>query len=65
MAVKLWKAATSNAFQTTLNGSVASGDTSIVLTSATGLQAPGVLVIDRVDGNGTATSTIREYISFT
>ena len=35
------------------------------MTAVTGLQAPGVLVIDRVDGNGTATNTLREYISFT
>jgi len=65
MSAKLWKASTSNAFQTTLNGNVLSGDSSITLTSVTGLQAPGVLVIDRVDANGTATNSLREYISFT
>lgn len=65
MAVKLWKASTSNAFSTTLNGNVTNVDTSITLTTTTGLQAPGVLVIDRVNTLGTATPTIREYISFT
>lgn len=65
MAAKLWKSSTSNAFQTTLNGNVLSGDNTITLTSVTGLQAPGVLVIDRVDGDGTATNSLREYISFT
>lgn len=65
MSANLWKASTSNAFSTTLNGSITSSDTSIVLTSASGLQAPGVIVVDRVDSNGVATSTTREYISYT
>lgn len=65
MAANLWKAATSNAFNTTLNGSVSAGDTSITLTSASGLQAPGVVVIDRINTSGVATPTSREYISFT
>ncbi len=65
MSVNLWKASTINAFSTTLNGSIAAGDTSITLTSVTGLQAPGILCIDRVDTNNTNTPTSREYISFT
>ena len=65
MAAKLWKVGTSNAFSTTANGSIGAGDTSITLTTATGLQAPGVVVIDRVDANGTATPNAREYVSFT
>lgn len=65
MSAKLWKTSTSNAFSTTLNGTVNQGDTSITLTAVTGLQAPGVLCIDRVDSNGNATPTLREYISFT
>lgn len=65
MSVKLWKSGTANAFSTTLNGSIAAGDTSITLTSASGLQAPGVLVIDRVNSVGTSTPTTREFISFT
>lgn len=65
MAARLIKTNTSNAFSTSLNGSVASGDTSILLTSTAGLVAPGVLCIDRIDSNGTATPVIREYVSFT
>lgn len=65
MAAAIWKAATSNAFSTTLNGSISSSDATITLTSVTGLQFPGVLVLDRQDGNGTNTPLIREYISYT
>jgi len=65
MANKLWKAATTNAFSTTLDGSITDSSSSIVLTSTTGLQAPGVLVIDRQDGNGENTTAIREYVTFT
>lgn len=65
MSARLVKSSTSNAFQTTLNGSIVAGDTSITLTTVSGLQAPGVLVIDRVDGNSNNTPTVREYISFT
>jgi len=56
---------TSNAFSTTLNGSIGSGDTTITLNSTTGLQTPGVLTIDRQDGSGNNTPTLREYITFT
>lgn len=65
MSANLWKAGTSNAFSTTLNGSITSGDASITLTSVTGLQYPGIIVVDRVDSNNVATPTAREYISFT
>lgn len=65
MTARLLETSTTNAFSTTLNGSVTSPDTAITLTTVTGLVAPGVLVIDRVDGNGNATPTLREYISFT
>lgn len=65
MSAKLWKVGTSNAFSTTLNGAIGAGDSSITLTTTSGLQAPGVVVIDRVDSNGTATPSAREYISFT
>jgi len=57
-------AATSNAFATTLDGNVALGDTTILLTTVTGLQAPGILCIDRTNGT-TATPNQREYISYT
>jgi hypothetical protein len=65
MAAKLWEAGSSNAFATTLNGSINSGDASITLTSASGLVAPGIVCIDRIDSNGTSTPANREYISFT
>ena len=66
MAAHLWKVSTDNAFNTTLNGNVLAGDSSITLTSVTGLQAPGVLVIDRQDVvSGDDTPTLREYVSFT
>ncbi len=47
-----------NAFETTLNGAITSGATSIVLTSATGLTAPGLLVIEPED------SGLREFIDY-
>lgn len=60
-----WQSATVNAFSTTLSASIGSTDTTIALNSVTGLQSPGILVIDRQDGNGTNTPTVREYISYT
>jgi hypothetical protein len=65
MSAKLWKVGTSNAFSTTLNGSLGAGDSSITLTTTTGLQAPGVVVIDRIDANAVETPSAREYVSFT
>jgi len=64
MAEKLWKASTVNAFSTSLDGSITLSDTSINLTSVVGLQAPGILVIDRVDSENESTDSLREYISF-
>ncbi|MCK9371234.1 hypothetical protein M0R04_15080 [Candidatus Dojkabacteria bacterium] len=65
MTAKLWETSTVNAFSSTLNGSITAGDSSIILTSVTGLVAPGVLTIDRQNTAGDNTPTIREYISFT
>lgn len=65
MSVKLWEANTANAFSTSLNGSIGDSDDTIALTSVTGLVAPGILVIDRQDGNENNTPTIREYVSYT
>lgn len=65
MAAKLWSAATSNGFSTTIDGSISDTDTTITLTTTTGLQAPGVLVIDRQDSDETDTPNVREYITFT
>lgn len=65
MAAKLWETGSVNAFATTLNGAISASDTTIALTTTTGLVAPGVLCIDRQDGNGNNTPSKREYISFT
>lgn len=65
MAVNIWKTGTVNAFSTTLNGGITDTDATIALTSVTGLQAPGVIVIDRIDANNVSTPITREYISFT
>lgn len=65
MAVNIFKVGTSNAFSTTLNGTITDVATTITLTTVTGLQSPGVLVIDRVDSNAVATPVTREYISYT
>lgn len=60
-----YKAPSVNFFNTTLNGSINDSVDTITLNSVTGLQAPGVLIINREDGNGTATPSAREVISFT
>src|SRR4030043_516669 len=65
MAVNLIKASTEEAFNTTLDGAIDDDDTSIALTSVTGLQYPGVLVIDRQNSAGTDTPSEREYVYFT
>ena len=59
-----FRAPTSNFWSTTLNGTVDASVTTITLNSTTGLQAPGVLILDREDGNGTATPSARELVSF-
>lgn len=61
----LYKLATSNAFNTNLSGNIGSGDASITLTTTTGLQFPGIIVVDRVNSNNVATPPVREYISYT
>lgn len=65
MAATLWSASTSNGFSTTLDGSITDTDTTITLTTVTGVVAPGVLVIDRQDSDGNDTPNTREYITFT
>lgn len=65
MAANLFKVGTSNAFSTTLNGTITDSANAVTLTTVSGLQYPGVIVLDRVDSNGTATPVAREYISFT
>lgn len=58
---------TQNALQYTLDAQLAAGGTSLTLNQSVAsiVQAPGVLVIDRVDSSGNSTATKREYISFT
>ena len=65
MAAKIWKTGTKNAVTTTLNGSITDSSESVILTSATGLQAPGIITVDRLDANEAETPTIKEYISYT
>lgn len=61
----LFVAPTVNYKQTTLNGSITDSVTTITLNSVTNLQAPGYIVIDRVDANGTLTPSAREVVSYT
>ena len=65
MSAGLFKAPTANYWSTSLNGSIDDDDTTITLNSATNLQAPGYLVINREDNAGTATPNSREVIKFT
>lgn len=65
MSAKIWQSATSNGFSTTLDGTVSDTDSSITLTTTTGLEAPGVLVIDRQNSDQVDTPNTREYITFT
>jgi len=65
MGAGLFKAPTKNFWSTSLNGAIDDDDTTITLNSATNLQYPGYLVINREDSSGTATSTAREVIKFT
>lgn len=60
-----YRAPTANFKSTTLDGAIADSDTTITLTSATGFQAPGVIIIDREDGSGTATPNSREVVHYT
>ena len=60
-----WKAPTDNFVSTTLNGAINDTVDTITLNDASKLQAPGVIVVNREDGNGTATPSSREIISFT
>ena len=64
--LKLKHAPTTNAFNTTLNGSISDSATTIPLNSTTSLQnKAGILVVDRQDADGNATPSKREYIYFT
>lgn len=58
-------APTANFVQTSLNGSITDSQTTITLNSTANMQAPGYIVIDRVDSNNTATANSREVVSYT
>lgn len=61
----MFLAPTINFKQTTLNGAIDDSVTTITVNSATNLQAPGYIVIDRVDANGVSTPSLREVVSYT
>lgn len=65
MAINLWEATAFNNYQTSLLTGIASNATIVYLPSgASGLVAPGVLVLDQFNQSGALTTTLREYISF-
>lgn len=60
-----YKAPTDNFISTTLNGAINDSATTITVNDASKLQAPGVIVIDRQDGNGNNTPGAREVVAYT
>lgn len=60
-----FKAPTQNFVSTTLNGSINDAVDAITLNDASKLSYPGYVVIDREDGNGTATPNAREVVYYT
>lgn len=56
---------TASFVQKTLSGAVTSSQTTITLNNTTNLQAPGTIVIDRVDSAGNLTPSAREIIAYT
>lgn len=70
MANILWKSPTVNNWKAKIATAIGSSDSVIGIVSTASLnpsqlQAPGILVLDRVDANDVATPSKREYISFT
>lgn len=65
MSAGLFKAPTSNYWSSSLNGAIDDSVDTITLNDTTGLQYPGYVVIDREDGNGTATANSREIVKYT
>jgi len=61
----LFVAPTINYKQTTLNGAISDSVGTITVNDASNLQAPGYIVIDRVDANGVSTPNSREVVSYT
>lgn len=60
-----YTAPTDNYVSTTLDGAINDSATTISVADASKLQAPGVVVINREDGNGNATPSAREVVSYT
>lgn len=58
-------APTASFVQKTLSGAITNSQTTITLNNTTNLQAPGTLVIDRVDSAGNQTASAREIVSYT
>lgn len=65
MAPFLYEAPSINGFQARLDGTLDTTSTTIALDSTSGLVAPGIVTIDRIDGSNNDTPTKREYITFT
>ena len=65
MASTFYVAPTANFISKTLNGAITDSATTITLNNITSMQAPGYVVIDRTDANGTSTSSAREVVSYT
>ncbi len=63
----LLKVPTQNSIQYTLDSQILAGATSLTLNQSVAgiVQAPGVLVIDRIDSSGAITASKREYKTFT
>ncbi len=63
---KIYLAPLQNYIQKSLNGAIDASQTTITLSSTTNLQAPGVVVIDRVDSSGNElNASLREVIYYT
>lgn len=59
----IYRAPSSENYNTTLSNGVSASDTTITLNSVGALQVPTVLVIDRIDANGNVNSTaVWEYV---
>lgn len=65
MASTIFLAPLANFKQTTLNGGIDNSTQTITLASTANMQAPGYVVIDRVDTQGTATPNSREVVRYT
>lgn len=65
MANTMYLAPTANFIQKTLNGTINDSTQTISLNNTTNLQAPGVIVVDRTDINGSPTPNAREVIAYT